>query len=60
MLNGLKKKTYIADHGKYSYYGGGERKGNANLAYRTREELDLINQADVKFFLEPRDLIKFI
>jgi|LauGreDrversion4_1035100.scaffolds.fasta_scaffold992613_1 hypothetical protein len=37
-----------------------ERKGYANLVYRSVEELDLINRAEVNTFLEPRDLIKFM
>ena len=55
MLNDLKQKIYIAGH--KGMVGSAivrelERKGYTNLIYRTREELDLINQAAVKHFFE--------
>jgi GDP-L-fucose synthase len=55
LLNDLKQKIYIAGH--KGMVGSAivrelERKGYTNLIYRTREELDLINQAAVKHFFE--------
>lgn len=55
MLNDHNQKIYIAGH--KGMVGSAivrelERNGNYNLVYRTREELDLTNQAAVKHFFE--------
>ena len=55
MLNDLKQKIYVAGH--KGMVGSAivrelERKGYTNLVYRTRDELDLTNQAAVKHFFD--------
>ena len=55
MLVDLKQKIYIAGH--KGMVGSAivrelERKGYTNLVYRTRQELDLTNQAAVKHFFD--------
>ena len=55
MVNDLKQKIYIAGH--KGMVGSAivrelEHKGCTNLVYRTRDELDLTNQAAVKHFFE--------
>jgi len=55
LLNDHNQKIYIAGH--KGMVGSAivrelERNGNYNLVYRTREELDLTNQAAVKHFFE--------
>lgn len=55
MLIDLKQKIYIAGH--RGMVGSAivrelKRKGYENLVYRTREELDLTNQADVAHFFD--------
>ncbi len=55
MINDLQQKIYIAGH--RGMVGSAivrelERKGYANLVYRTHQELDLTNQAAVKHFFE--------
>ena len=55
MANDLQQKIYIAGH--QGMVGSAivrelERKGYANLVYRTHQELDLTNQAAVKHFFE--------
>lgn len=55
MLNDLKQKIYVAGH--KGMVGSAimrelERKGYTNLVYRTRDKLDLTNQAAVKHFFD--------
>jgi GDP-L-fucose synthase len=55
LANDLKKKIYIAGH--RGMVGSAivrelERQGYSNLVYRTHQELDLTNQADVAHFFE--------
>jgi GDP-L-fucose synthase len=55
LLNDLKKKIYVVGH--KGMVGSAivrelERKGYTNLVYRTRDKLDLTNQAAVKHFFD--------
>ena len=55
MLNDLKQKIYVAGH--KGMVGSAimrelDRKGYTNLVYRTRDQLDLTNQAAVKHFFD--------